>query len=268
MKRGLLVLGVLVGVPAACLGALKLETIRSRASDFEPIDQQRAELVKQAARLRAVAKAVAQQAPLEADSEVLALNGGDFRRYPPEGVKATGALVEDTQLTDDGLHRDFGYSNPWIALESSPFWSRCIAWVETGKSPDGNPPQFRNVIEEELAKFLAVKVVGVARTVELVLPESAGDSKFSAGRWRFDLFFYTLEDEPKYLGGVRVDAVNDATVKVEYEKRSRDIDSKKFLVMNLRWRAQDALVAALTSRAPGVVLEPGTSYRPDIAKTP
>ena len=236
-----------------------LAFLACKKNDAEVIEKHRPEASKQLERLKKVAALLKAQPPLDADAATLDLGSTSFQRYAkPSG---DGAFVDAEMMNDAGLNKDF--FDTWISIEQHPFWSRCGAWLTTGKNPDGSDPKFANVIEEELQGFMKVKKLAVVRTVQLVVPEPTGTNQFSGGRYRFDVFFYELADAPKYLGGVRVDAFNDENVKVKFKQSSKNADLKDWLVHNLRFRSQAALVDAVTARAPGVKMDGADFYKPD-----
>ncbi len=259
MKKALIAVAVLVLVPGALLGLLKGLTLLQRAQDTQVIEQHRKEGLAQLERLRALQKAVENVKPLDADDASLPLGTTSFEQYakPPPN----GAFVDAEQLSEESFAKDFVTTD--FTLNEHPFWGRCGAWLTTGKNPDGSPPQFANVIEEELQEFLAVKYVGVLKTVDYVKPQPSGEEKFSPGRWRFDVYVFELADKPRLLGGFRVDGVNDATVKVEFEKKHREYDITTWLKRNLKWRSYEKLHDGLRARSQGVTLNPTTFYKPD-----
>lgn len=259
MRRALLAVVGLVLVLGGALGALKLETARKRAADFAVVDKHRPAATKQLERVKRLAEAVKVQPPLDADTVTLPLSGVSFVDLA-NGPFPTGAFV-DAPALEDGLRTDFYRSD--ITFDESPFWGRCIAWLETGKNPDGSPPQFANVIEDELTAFETEKYVGVVRTVEYVKPALTGEGRFAAGRYRFDVFFYELSDRPRLLGGLRLDANNDESVRVKYQEKSRAFDELDWLGRNLRLRAYEALHDALKKAAPSAALHPPKFYTPD-----
>ena len=223
------------------------------------IERYKAAGLAQLKHLQGVGEMMRDRAPLDADAPSLPFERASFKKRdqpPPDG-----AFIDAEFLTEEGMRKD--YLDVWLSVDQNPFWGRCGAWLTTGKNPDGSPPQFANVVEEELQVFLKVKYVGVARTVELRVPESAGEGQFSGGRYRFDMYFFELADPPKYLGGLRVDAYNDPKVRVEYRKRSRDADMKEWLVRNLRYRTHTALYELMTERAKGITMNPPSYYKPD-----
>lgn len=263
MKPGWLILGGVVLAVGGGVGALKLQTIAEQKADAAPVARHRAEALAQLDRLQRVAELLQELAPLEADSRSLPLSHASFKKHadpPPDG-----AFCDASQLTDEALASDFSQPHP-LVLDEHPFWGRCIAWGLTGRSPNGDPPRFANVIEEEFAEFLAVKYVGVARPVEYREPTAVEAGTFSAGRYRFDIYFFELADEPRYLGGFRIDAVNSAQVRYQYREPTRSMDQSEWLIRNLRYQTQSALIEGLRQRAPGVVTHDPDYYLPDIEK--
>ena len=226
-----------------------------KKDDSVSIEPYKAAGVMQLDRLKKIGALIKAQPPLDADTATFELAHTSFKQ------DGDGAFVDAELLTSEGLQKDF--YDTWITIEDHPFWSRCGAWFTTGKNPDGSPPKFKNVVDGEIARFLKVKTLAVVRTVELIVPEPTGDKEFSGGRWRFDVFFYTLDGAPRYLGGVRIDAVNDALVRVKFKKSSKNADMKDWLVHNLRHRTQAALYDAVTKVAPGITMDGPDMYKPD-----
>ena len=226
-----------------------------KKDDSVSVEPHKAVGVPQLERLKKVAALVKAQPPLEADTPKIELGHTNFKS------DGDGAFVDAEPLIGEGLQKD--YYDAWIAIEHHPFWSRCGSWFTTGKNSDGSQPRFKNVVDEEVARFVKVKTLAVARTVQLVVPEPAGDTEFKGGRWRFDVFFYSLDDAPKYLGGVRVEAVNDTTVGVKFKKDTKNADMKEWLVNNLRYRTQGALYDAVMKAAPGITMDGPERYKAD-----
>ena len=258
LSRGHRVVDAMMSVAFLCRNFLLLAALAlagCKKDDAVSIEPHKAAGVMQLERLKKVGVLLKTQPPLEADATKIELGHISFKS------DGDGAFVDAELLTSEGLQKDF--YDAWIAVEDHPFWSRCGAWFTTGKNPDGTAPKFKNIVDAEVARFLKVKTLAVVRTVLLVVPEPTGDKEFSGGRWRFDVFFYALEDAPKYLGGVRVEAFNDVTVRVKFKKSSKNADMKQWLVNNLRHRTQGALCDAVTKAAPGITMDGAEMYKPD-----
>ena len=258
LSRGRVFAGAAISAGILCRHFVLLAALAfagCEKDDSVSIEPHKAAGVMQLDRLKKVTAMVKAQPPLDADAAAIELGHTNFKS------DGDGAFVDAESLTSEGLQKDF--YGTWIAVEDHPFWSRCGAWFTTGKNPEGSSPNFKNVVDAEVARFLKMKTLAVARTVQLVVPEPTSDKEFSGGRWRFDVFFYTLDAVPKYLGGVRIDAVNDATVKVKFKQSSKNADMKDWLVHNLRHRTQGALYDAVTKAAPGITMDGPDMYKPD-----
>jgi hypothetical protein len=263
MPRILKPAALIILVLGGALAALKIQTMLTQKADIAPLARHRDAALAQLKRLQRVAALVEARAPLEADSASLPLSRANFKKHaepPPDG-----AFIDASQLTDEMLSRDFSQPHP-LTLDDHPFWGRCVAWVLTGRDPNGDAPRFAHVIEEEFGKFLSVKYIGVARAVDYREPTAIEAGTFSGGRNRFDLFLYELADEPRYLGGIRIDAVNSPQVRYQYREKTRTMDQSEWLLRNLRYQTHAALIAALRQRAPGVITHDPEYYQPDLEK--
>jgi hypothetical protein len=264
MKHILKPIGMIVLSLGGAIGWMKVQTIYNRRADAAPIARHRDAALAQLDRLKRVAELVDQRGPLEDDSLSLPLAQASFKKYakpPPDG-----AFINLSQLTTACLATEAPRPDPMV-VDFFPFWGRCISWVHTGRDPNGDPPRGAVVVDEELREFLSVKYLGVARIVDFREPTTLAADMFSGGRHRFDVFFYELADEPRYLGGFRVDAANSSQIKYEYRTKTRSMDQSEWLIRNLRYQTQSALIEGLRSRAPGVVTQDPDYYKPDIEKT-
>ncbi|MCC6333070.1 MAG: hypothetical protein IT380_03665 [Myxococcales bacterium] len=260
MRRALLVVVGLVLLLGGALTALKLATVNQEKVDFAVIEKHRAAASAQLDRVRRLADAVRAEKPLDADTVTIPLSGVSFvdlSGQPPP----TGAFVRADLLTEEGYRDDDDGDD--FTFDRSPFWGRCGAWLETGKDPDGKPPKFANVIEEEFQAFEKVRYVGVVRPLELVKPERKDDATFLAGHYRYEVLFYELSDSPRLLGGLRLEGKNDEAVRVKYQEKTRAFDEAEWLRRNLRLRAYEALSRALEKASPNAKLHPPSFFTPD-----
>ena len=215
------------------------------------IERYKAPGLAQLKRLQGVAELMRDRPPLVADAESLPLDGVSFMTgesyMTGEKLLPTGAFVDSEWLTEEGL-RDNYFDAPF-SIEAGPFWGHCGAYLTTGKDSNGSPPKGDKDIEEKFQKFLKVKFLGVARTVELRLPEVTGEAQFSSGRYRFDLHFFELADPPQYLGGIRVDASNDPNMNVKFREDMREEAMNRRLLQNLSYRTHEELNKMMFERA-------------------
>ncbi|MEW5738055.1 MAG: hypothetical protein AB1938_03960 [Myxococcota bacterium] len=261
MRRALFVVVGLVLLLGGALALLKLATFNQEKQDFAVIEKHRAAAAKQLDRVRSLADVVRAQGPLDADTVNIPLSGVtfvDLSGAPPPN----GAFVRAELLTEEGYRDDFDGDD--FTFDRSPFWGRCGAWLETGKNPDGTPPKFANVIEDELRAFELVRYVGVLRPLELVKPERRDDSTFAPGHFRYEVLFYELSDKPRLLGGLRLEGKNDETVRVKYHEKTRAFDEMEWLRRNLRMRAYEALFTAMQKASPNTKLHPPSFFAPDV----
>ncbi len=214
------------------------------------IERYKAPGLAQLKRLQVVAEMMRDRPPLEADTPALPFESASFKysNPPPDG-----ALVLAEWLTEEGLHKD-SFSVESVGIVNDPFWGRSGAWLTTGKNPDGSPPERRYSgisMEEDLQAFVKVKYLGVVRTVDFRYPQVTGENSYMGGRYRVDIFFFELADTPMYLGGLRVDAVNDAERQFQYQTESREEDMRKELVSNLDYRSEAAFDKAIAEHTKG-----------------
>ena len=214
------------------------------------IERHKVQGLAQLERLRRVSELMREQAPLIADTPALPFESASFKysNPPPDG-----ALVLAEWLTEEGLHTD-SFSVESVGIVNDPFWGRSWAWLNTGKNPDGSPPERRYPgisMEEDLQAFVKVKYLGVVRTVDFSYPQVTGENSYMGGRYRVDIFFFELADTPKYLGGLIIDAVNDSERQFQYKTESREEDMRKELVSNLDYRSQAAFDKVMAEHTKG-----------------
>ena len=212
------------------------------------IERYKAPGLAQLKRLQGVAEMMRDRPPLDADAESLPLGSASFEvgaKAPPDG-----AFVDAEMLTEEGLRKNL--SNLPLPVWELPFWGDCGAYLTTGMDSNGSPPKGDKDIEEKFQKFLKVKFLGVARTVELRLPEVTGEAQFRSGGYRFDLYFFELADPPKYLGGIRVDASNDPNMNVKFREDMREEAMNRRLLQNLSYRTHEELNRMMFERAKGI----------------
>jgi hypothetical protein len=209
------------------------------------IERYKAPGLAQLKRLQGVAEMMRDRPPLVADAESLPLDGASFMTDPK--APPNGAFVDAEWLTEEGLRDD--HFNAPLSIEAVPFWEDCGAYLTTGMNSNGSPPKGDKDIEEKFQKFLKVKFLGVARTVDLRLPEVTGEAQFSSGRYRFDLYFFELADPPQYLGGIRVDASNDPNMNVKFREDMREEAMNRRLLQNLSYRTHEELNKMMFERA-------------------
>lgn len=248
MRRLLVGVVLLVLAAAAWLGAKKWKQVQAVEAASVAVEVHRAPASKQADRVRKLADVVKAQPALDSSTVTLPMSGVSFVK----GAPATGALVDADSLTEDGLQGDT--TSGELAFDPTPFWGRCVAWLEAPRGDNAPPPP--PGVEKDCAAFEAVKYVGVVRVAKSVAPEKKADGTEVDGELRAEALFYELSDTPRLLGGLVLEAKTDATDREAYRAKPRKVDEAAWLRGTLRERAYEALVTGMKKASPKTDLPP------------
>lgn len=250
--RRLFVFGLafLVLAVAAALGAQKWKQVQAVETAAAAVEQHRAAASKQADRVRKLGDVVMAAKPLDASTVTIPMSGVSF--VEGLGEPPTGAFVDADALNEDALQRDTPEGE--LAFDPTPFWGRCVAWLEAPRGDNAPPPPAG--VEKDCAAFEAVRYVGVVRMAKSVPPEKKADGTEVDGELRAEALFYELSDAPRLLGGLVLDAKTDAADREAYRATPRKVDEAAWLRGTLRTRAYEALYAGMQKASPKSALPP------------
>lgn len=248
MRRLLVGVVLLVLAAAAGFGAKQWKQAQAVEAASAAVEAHRAPATKQADRVRKLGDVVKAQAALDASTVTIPMSGVSF----VDGATATGAFVDVDSLTEDGLQKDT--TDGELAFDPTPFWGRCVAWLEAPRGESAPPPP--PGVEQDCAAFEAVRYVGVVRVAKSVAPEKKADGAEVDGALRAEALFYELSDTPRLLGGLVLEAKTDAVDREAYRAKPRKVDEAAWLRGTLRERAYEALVAGMQKASPKTELPP------------
>lgn len=185
------------------LPTLLLMACGNPAADLEP---RRAMVLKKLEAFDAAGQAVQAEGPVRGDTLYVT---GPAPSFPP-GSGSPNAVV----MSLDDFADLTTTSKKYRLIAVNPI-QRIAAWARKSQTPWGQDLGRKEVdaLQNDIPRFLQLKYVLVARTVQVVEPTLAGNGYFG-GSFRADAILFDLDDR-KPLGGVAFKGESDAKASVD-----------------------------------------------------